>query len=138
LAGESALPVDGILIDRGGSIRWIADNSKKGISRSGYGAVTIHATTDFSLAHYGKSEGEITQLLLHEAQAWFGESQIVATFLQRFKFSEPQRFYPEPCLWLADLGLGFAGDAFGTRGIEGAALSGLALAEQIGLDLAVD
>src|SRR5882724_6990628 len=86
LAGESTLPVDGILVDRG-AIRWIADNSKKGISRTGLGAVTIHATTGFSRAHYGKPEVEITKLLLQEAQTWFGESPIVATSLQRFKFS---------------------------------------------------
>jgi predicted NAD/FAD-dependent oxidoreductase len=52
--------------------------------------------------------------------------------LHRWKFSEPITVFPEPCVWLEELGLGFAGDAFGGARVEGAALSGWALADKMG------
>jgi hypothetical protein len=56
---------------------------------------------------------------------------VVNVALQRWKFSEPAATYAQPCVWLPDLGLGLAGDAFGGPRVEGAALSGLALAERM-------
>ena len=58
---------------------------------------------------------------------WLGAPVVSAT-LHRWKFSEPKTIHPERCVWLSELGLGFAGDAFGGPRVEGAALSGLALA----------
>ena len=51
--------------------------------------------------------------------------------LQRWKFSEPAATFAQPCVWLPDLGLGLAGDAFGGPRVEGAALSGWAMAERM-------
>ena len=56
---------------------------------------------------------------------------MVSTTLHRWKFSEPKTTHAERCVWLPDVALGFAGDAFGGPKVEGAALSGLALAAQV-------
>ena len=56
---------------------------------------------------------------------------VVNVALQRWKFSEPAATFAQPCVWLPDLGLGLAGDAFGGPRVEGAALSGWAMAERM-------
>jgi predicted NAD/FAD-dependent oxidoreductase len=125
----SALPVEG-LAPVGGSIRWLADNTKKGISPGVAAAVTIQANPAFAAAHYEKSEAEIAALLLPEAQAWL-RGRVVSTTLHRWRYSEPKATHPEPCIWRPELALGLVGDAFGGPKVEGAALSGLSLARRL-------
>ena len=93
-------------------------------------AVTIHASPEFSLTNYGRHEAEIAAMLLPRVQSLLG-ARVVSTILHRWKFSEPKTTHSERCVWLPDLALGFAGDAFGGPKIEGAALSGLALAARV-------
>ncbi len=133
LSAASSVPADGVT-PTAGPVRWIADNVKKGLVQNVPAAVTIHATVDFSAKHYGKSEAEITALLLPAVEHWLGASVVSAT-LHRWKFSEPTTTYTERCVWLPEIGLGFAGDAFGGQKIEGAALSGLALADRVSVHL---
>jgi len=54
--------------------------------------------------------------------------------LQRWKFSEPVASFAKGCVWLPELGLGVAGDSLGGPRVEGAALSGLELAERMAVD----
>ncbi len=133
LASASAVPAEGMTLTEG-PVRWIADNVKKGLVQNVPAAVTIHATVDFSARHYGKSEGEIAALLLPAVERWLG-AQVVSATLHRWKFSEPATIHAERCVWLPELSLGFAGDAFGGPKIEGAALSGLALADRVSAHL---
>jgi renalase len=125
----SAVPPEGLAAPTA-SIRWMADNTKKGISPGVAAAVTIHATPDFAEANYAKSEAEVAALLLPDAQAWF-RGNVVSATLHRWRFSEPRSTYREPFVWQDDVGLGFAGDAFGGPKVEGAALSGLGLARRL-------
>lgn len=129
LAGPSAVPPEGIAFSTG-PVRWLADNVRKGIAQNVPAAVTIHAAPDFSEENYGRSEAEIAALLLPVVAPWLGAPVVSAT-LHRWKFSEPKTTHPERCVWLPELGLGFAGDAFGGPRVEGAALSGLALAAAV-------
>jgi renalase len=126
LAGPSAVPPEGMAFSTG-PVRWLADNVRKGIAQHAPAAVTIHAAPDFSAEHYGRSEAEIAARLLPVVAPWLGAPVVSAT-LHRWKFSEPKTTHPERCVWLPELGLGFAGDAFGGPRVEGAALSGLTLA----------
>jgi renalase len=126
LAGPSAVPPEGIAFSTG-PVRWLADNVRKGIARNVPAAVTVHAAPGFSGENYGGSEAEVAALLLPVVAPWFGAPVVSAT-LHRWKFSEPKVTHPERCVWLPELGLGFAGDAFGGPRVEGAALSGLTLA----------
>lgn len=114
-----------------GPIRWMADNVKKGLPARVPGAVTVHASKTFSALHYGKTEAEIFDLLIPTARAQLGEVQITSATLHRWRFAEPVCTFPEPCVWLPELGLGFAGDGFGGPRVEGAALSGLALGDAL-------
>lgn len=123
LAGPSAVPSEGVAFSSG-PVRWLADNVRKGIAQNVPAAVTVHAAPDFSAAHYGRSEAEIAARLLPVVAPWLGAPVVSAT-LHRWKFSEPRTTHPERCVWLPEMGLGFAGDAFGGPRVEGAALSGL-------------
>lgn len=132
LAGRSRLPVGGIKRDAG-DVRWVADNQAKGVSPNG-AAVTLHLSPDFSAAHYGRAEGEVLEQVRAEAEDLIG-APIAAATLHRWRYSQARSLYAEPMVWLPDLKLGFAGDAFGGPRVEGAALSGLALADAIKREL---
>ncbi len=134
LAGPSAVPAEGVTLSEG-PVRWIADNVKKGVAQPTPAAVTIHASAEFSAANYGLPEAEVAALLLPAVQSWLGEAAVVSTTLHRWKFSEPKTTHAERCVWLPELKVGFAGDAFGGPKVEGAVLSGLALAEKVAADL---
>ena len=131
LDGPSAVPAGGVAVGEG-PLRWVADNAKKGISSAAGGAVTLHATPAFSAEHYGKPESEIAALLVPAAREFLGGAQVVSATLHRWRYSEVVTAWPERCLWWPELALGMAGDAFGGARVEGAALSGLAIAERIG------
>lgn len=128
----SMVPAEG-LTPTDGPIRWLADNTKKGISPGVAAAVTLHARPEFSEGHYTKSASEVVDLMLPEARPWL-RGQVISTMLHRWRYSEPKTTHREPCVWLPDLALGFIGDAFGGPKIEGAGSSGLALARLMGVD----
>jgi predicted NAD/FAD-dependent oxidoreductase len=129
LAGPSAVPAEGLVLGPE-PVRWLADNTKKGVAPGVPAAVTIHAGPEFSATHYAAPEPAVTAALLAAIGPQLS-APVVTTALHRWKFAEPQATYPEPSVWLPELALGFAGDAFGGPKIEGAARSGLALAERI-------
>lgn len=130
LDGPSTIPVEGIT-PASGPLRWVADNGKKGVGSSATAAVTLQANAEFSRRHYQDEEAQVAELLLPFARDWFGGAREVTVALHRWKFSEPAAQYPNPCVWLPEFNLGFAGDAFGGPKIEGAARSGLALARAV-------
>jgi len=130
LDGPSDLPPGGMAANDG-PLRWAADGVKKGISSQVPAAVTLHASADFSAENYGKPETEVTAQLLAAARPWLGKSGVISTTLHRWKLSEPRSEFGADCLWIPDLTLGFAGDAFGDARVEGAALSGLAIGEAV-------
>jgi hypothetical protein len=129
LEGPSAVPAEGVALTAG-PVRWIADNTKKGISPGMAGAVTVHLSPAFAAEHYARTETELAAWVVPGIADRLG-SPVRQVTLQRWRFSEPAATYAEPCVWLAELGLGLAGDALGGPRVEAAALSGLALAERM-------
>jgi len=129
LDGPSAVPVAG-LAPESGPLRWIADNTRKGVSPGVPAAVTLQATPDFSAANYTAPEAEVAAALLPAAAPWLGAG-VRSAVLHRWKFSEPRATHAERSVWLPELALGFAGDAFGGPRVEGAALSAWNLAERL-------
>jgi len=129
LDGPSAVPAEGIAF-AGGPVRWLADNTKKGISSGVNAAVTVHLSAEFAAEHYAKTEVELAPLVLPGIAAQLG-APVTRVALHRWKFSEPSATFSEPCVWRPELGLGLAGDAFGGPRVEGAAVSAWALADKI-------
>ncbi len=129
LRGPSAVPADGLAL-HGEPVRWIADNTKKGIAPGVPAAVTVHLGPAFSAEHYARTATELATLVGPAIERWLG-ADVADVQVHRWKFSEPTTSHSEPSVWLPDLGVGFAGDAFGGPRVEGAAVSGLDLADRI-------
>lgn len=119
------LPAPGALQNTDGEpISWIADNHRKGISQAP-NTLTIHAGPRFSLEHWETPAELVAEKLLAGRQA-------ISWKLHRWKYAKPTVLHPNRCYSLATpIPLILAGDAFGEPRIEGAALSGLAAAEQL-------
>jgi predicted NAD/FAD-dependent oxidoreductase len=112
-------------------LAWMADNTLKGVSSAEGSAVTIHAAPEFSERHWTTPETEVTRELLQAASRWLG-SKPVYTRLHRWRYSHPTSFHPDRCLCIPRPSpMVFAGDGFGGPKVEGAALSGLAAADQL-------
>jgi renalase len=132
LAGRSRLPAEGLRRESG-VVRWAADNQAKGVSLNA-AAVTLHLAPEFSTANYGRTDAEVLELVRAEAEELIG-APIAGATLHRWKFGHVRAVDPEPFVWWSEEQLGFAGDAFGQANVEGAALSGLALAERVKAEL---
>ncbi len=130
LSGPSLLPAEGVAF-AGGPVRWMADNRLKFGQPGGPGAVTVHTHPAFAAAHYSAGEDEVAGLLLPELRPWMGGAEVVTATLHRWKYSEPKTTFREPCVWIPGLKLGLCGDAFGGPRVEGAAVSGLAMARML-------
>ena len=112
----------------------VADNRAKGISE--VPAVTIHATGDWSRAHWDAPDDEVASAMLDAASFLVGGT-VDVLHVQRWRFSAPTSSHddlapggtvPEP--------IRFAGDAFAGGRVEGAALSGWTAAHRLLDDLA--
>lgn len=132
VTGRSRLPQEGVRRESG-VVRWAADNQTKGVSVNA-AAITLHLSAEFSVANYGRPDDEVLELVRAEAEALIGATITGAT-LHRWKFGHARAMHPEPFFWWPEEQLGFAGDAFGGAKVEGAALSGLALAERVKAEL---
>jgi predicted NAD/FAD-dependent oxidoreductase len=130
LEEPSTIPKPGGLQIETGPIRWIGDNAKKGIS-PGQPAITIHASAEFSREHFEESDESLAQTLFEAAKPWVS-GPIIAWQIHKWRFSQPIEKFPRNYYQLAELpGLYFAGDGFGGSRVEGAAISGIAIAESL-------
>jgi len=133
LSKAASIPSPGALQLTGEPLRWIACNFQKGISPQGYG-VTIQAGADFSQRYWSLGETEITNRILAEAEPWLG-SEVLATSLHRWRYSQVLHPYPQPYLFVPQPGpLYWGGDGFVAGKLEGAFLSALAIATALTQD----
>ncbi len=130
LENPSLIPSPGGLWGDGDPLAWLACNHQKGISPQGY-AVTLHGIPGFSQEYFEADDATITAHLLQAADPWLGSS-VMATSLHRWRYSLAQSFYPQPFAFLDTPGpLYLGGDAFVSAKVEGAVLSGQAIAAKI-------
>lgn len=130
LDGPSGLPKPGALRDVDASISFLCDNHMKGISPDAT-AITIHASQQFSHEHWTVDEKPVIEWLTSRA-APFLKSAIHSATLHRWRYAQPVELHPAPFLRVEGAApLLFAGDAFNGPRVEGAALSGMAAADNL-------
>jgi len=135
LNGPSGLPNPGAMDLNHDVLRWIGDNSIKGISPI-EGSVTLHSSPKFAAAYWDRPEEERIDAMLSAAKP-FLKADVVKAVAHRWRFSDPVRIFREkhpfrkPYYLDESLQLGMAGDGFNGPRIESAAMSGMELASAI-------
>jgi predicted NAD/FAD-dependent oxidoreductase len=126
---QVSLPTPGALQRPHATIPWLADNRTKGISPNAT-VLTAHASPEFSNAHFDDADNQIINAFLAElAPLLNGAPAPIEVQIKRWRYALPTTLHGARFLRAADLPpLYFGGDAFGGPRIEGAALSGLAIA----------
>lgn len=122
------LPFDGAFVN-GGPLSWIARDSNKP-GRSGMETWLLHATPEWSEAHTESTGDAVAETLL-AAFRQLGGPQPDAWSAHRWRYADTSPALEIGCAWDADPRLGLCGDWLNGGKVEGAWLSGRALARQV-------
>ncbi len=130
--GSVWLPAPGAVQRPHADIAWIADNQRKGISPAAT-VLTLHGSPDWSAAHYDGADGELIAAFRAALEPWITGSDLLGSAeIKRWRYALPKVLHPEPYLRPAGVPpLYLGGDGFGSPRVEGAALSGLAVADAL-------
>ena len=127
-ASPVTLPWEGAFINTG-PLRWVArDSSKPG--RTGQETWLLHASPEWSEAHIEDSAEAVTTALLAAFAALGGPAPLAAT-AHRWRYADTEAPLTQGSWWDASLRLGLCGDWLRGGKVEGAWLSGRALAQQV-------
>ena len=127
-ASPVALPWEGAFINTG-PLRWVArDSSKPG--RTGQETWLLHASPEWSEAHIEDSAEAVTTALLAAFAALGGPAPLAAT-AHRWRYADTEPALTRGSWWDAQMRLGLCGDWLHGGKVEGAWLSGRALAQQV-------
>jgi predicted NAD/FAD-dependent oxidoreductase len=132
LEGSVHLPDPGALQRPEAPISWIADNRRKGISPDAT-LITVHAGSAYSHRLWDAPEGQALNTLLKGLRPFLDATTTIREAqLKRWRYALPTTLHPASYLGATGVPtLIFAGDGFGSPRVEGAALSGLAAADEI-------
>ena len=125
------VPFDGAFVQNS-SLNWVARNSSKP-GRDSTDCWVLHATPAWSQTHLEDSVASVAKLLIDEFWVATGlASQHVSLVLaHRWRYALPREPLPERCLFDPTMCLGACGDWCGGPRVEGAYLSGIAMADAI-------
>jgi len=127
-ASPVALPWEGAFINTG-PLRWVArDSSKPG--RTGQETWLLHASPEWSEAHIEDSAEAVTTALLTAFAALGGPAPLAAT-AHRWRYADTEPALTQGSWWDAQMRLGLCGDWLHGGKVDGAWLSGRALAQQV-------
>lgn len=112
-----------------GPLRWVARNSSKP-GRSGLETWAVHASAAWSEAHI-EDDAETVATELIGAFMALGGLPPQAWSAHRWRYAITESATEGGCLWHADTGLGLCGDWLNGGRVEGAWLSGDALAQRV-------
>lgn len=128
-SSQHGIPHPGGLQNPDEVFSFIGNNEAKGVS--GATAITFHANARWSLDNFERPLDELGAELLLAAQPWLQGGIVAHREVKKWRFATPQRVWPEPC-WVHESGtLALAGDAFNGPKVEGAFLSGRAVARAL-------
>ncbi len=122
------LPFEAAFVNTG-PLRWIARNSSKP-GRSGVETWLLHAEAEWSESHLDTPPEQVAALML-QAFAEHGGPAPQRWTAHRWRYADSAPALDPGCAWQAELGLGLCGDWLHGGKVEGAWLSGLALAEAL-------
>jgi predicted NAD/FAD-dependent oxidoreductase len=114
---------------RSGPLSFIARNGSKP-DRTGQETWVLHATSAWTQAHLELKPDEIISLLVAEFQS-LGGPQPVSSTAHRWRYGRSDPTISIGCVWDQDTQIGLCGDWLNGGDVEGAWLSGRALANQI-------
>ena len=126
------VPFDGAFINEG-PLRWIARDSSKPQRNGRFDTWVLHACPEWSKPHCEEEREFVVSALcdaLHEATGQALPERISAT-AHRWRYAQPTHCLSEHCLWDGEHLLGACGDWCNGPRVEGALLSGFALAGRI-------
>jgi len=112
-----------------GPLRWIARNSSKP-GRNGKETWLLHASPEWSEAHLEDDPERVAGALLFAFGQLGGPAPQDWT-AHRWRYADTEPPLDEGCAWRPDIGLGLCGDWLNGGKVEGAWLSGRALAEHV-------
>ena len=123
-----ALDFDAAFVNHG-PLRWIArDTSKPG--REGMETWTLHASAEWSEAHVEDSPESVAAALIAAFCELGGAAPLVWS-AQRWRYAITDSALAGGCAWDAGDGVGLCGDWINGGRVEGAWLSGHALAQRV-------
>jgi len=108
-------------------ISWLANNQSKGITDQP--SITIHPTAEFSREHLDGDLEKAGERLLEKAAPFLAPAKVTEWQIHRWRYSQSVVRHPNK-FWKAETKhpLYFGGDGFGAGNVEGAFLSGQAMA----------
>jgi len=134
------LPFDAAFVGNS-SLSWICrEDSKPGRVKSEGSCWVLHATSDWSMANLEAQSDDVEQRL-HEAFAVASgvcASKIRGCGTHRWRYAIPKSVLTESCLWDSAMRLGACGDWCAGPRVEGAFLSGAAMAGAVLRELTID
>lgn len=116
-----------------GPLSWVARNTSKP-GREGGEAWVLHASATWSEQHLEYDTSKVIELLKAEFARRFSDADLAVAVhaeAHRWRYAQPAEPLAAPCLYDAARRIGVAGDWCGGPRIEGAFLSGVALADCI-------
>lgn len=123
----------------GNPLGWISRNDSKPRRRRGE-AWILHATAEWSEEHLEDEPGDVLTALLDAFAEATGAQlgQPISLAAHRWRYARPVRALDDGCLWDPCTGLGACGDWCAAPRVEGAFLSGAAMAGSVLRHLTID
>jgi predicted NAD/FAD-dependent oxidoreductase len=137
---KAVLPFDAAFVDAN-PLSWISRNdTKPHRPKSSAQCWVLHASSDWSSLHLEADATEV-EVLMHQAflaATNLSALKIVPRGTHRWRYAIPKSVLSQPCLWDPMTKLGACGDWCGGPRVEGAFLSGAAMAGAILRDHTID
>lgn len=131
IAGTTNLPEHGARqLPDDPAVTFVADNAAKGVSE--VPAVTLHLSEAWSHELWSAADEVVVERAWRAAGAHLGDATPVDAHVQRWRYAGPTSMWPERfVLWGDAPVVALAGEAFDGPKVEGAFLSGLAVADAV-------